>query len=77
MRPETDADIEQREDADLLNEVIMAVDMRDRGNVGFCYYVAKDQQIALLSDVQGGGLEIIDTCTMHISTAYRFSAKQT
>lgn len=62
MRPEADADIDLREDADLLNEVIMAVDMRERGNVGCCYYVAKNQQIALLSDVQGGGLEVIDTC---------------
>ena len=60
LRPENDADIGEREDADSLNEVIMAVDMKDKGNVGCCYYVARDEKLALLSDVQSGGLEIID-----------------
>lgn len=66
--PENDIDIEQREDEDMLNEVIMAIDVRDRGNVGCCYYVARNQQIAILSDVQGGGLGIVENCKFCTAT---------
>ena len=66
--PENDIDIEQREDEDSLNEVVMAIDVRDRGNVGCCYYIAKTQQIAILSDVQGGGLGIVENCTFCTAT---------
>ena len=65
MIPEHDTDIDERENADLLNEIIMAVDMRDKGNVGCCYYVAKDEKLSLLPDVQGGGLEVVDACTAY------------
>ena len=68
IRPEHDTDVDELEDVDLLNEVIMAVDMKDRGNVGCCYYVAKDEKIALLSDVQGGGLEVIDARMAYADT---------
>lgn len=60
--PEGDDDINEREEADLLNEVVMAIDMRDRGTIGCCYYVAREERLALLSDVQYGGLEVIDAC---------------
>ena len=65
MSPEHDIDIDEHEDADLLNEVIMAVDIRDRGTVGCCYYVAKDEKLSLLPDIRGGGLEVIDACTAY------------
>ena len=58
--PENDATIHEREDADSLDEVIMAVDMRNGGDVGCSFYVAKEEKLALLSDVRGGGLQIID-----------------
>lgn len=62
ISPESDATIEEREDEDLMNEVIMAIDMRDGGNVGCSFYVAKEERLALLPDVRAGGLEIIDAC---------------
>lgn len=61
MRPEDEADIEEREEDDALNEVVMAVDMRDRGTVGCCYYVAREERLYFMEDVKHGGLDVIDT----------------
>lgn len=61
MRPEDEAVIEEREEDDALNEVVMAVDLRDRGTVGCCYYVAREEKLYLMEDVKHGGLDVIDT----------------
>ncbi|KAI9708990.1 MAG: hypothetical protein M1812_007803 [Candelaria pacifica] len=59
--PENDTQIEDREDNDALNEVIMALDVRDRGTVGCSYYVAREEKMYFMEDVKLGGLEVIDT----------------
>lgn len=41
-------------------ERIMAVDMRDRGSIGCCYYIAANETLYLLEDIKSGGLETID-----------------
>ena len=56
------ADIQDREENDSLDEVIMAVDLRDRGTVGCCYYVAREEKLYLMEDVKHGGLEVVDSC---------------
>lgn len=61
---ESDAECQEREDADALNEVIMAVDLRDKGTIGCCYYVAREEKLYLMDDVKCGGLDVIDTCTV-------------
>ena len=43
-------------------EVIMCVDMRERGTVGCCYYESSTGVLHLVEDIQCGGLEVIDTC---------------
>ena len=48
------------EDNDL-DEVIMCVDMRERGTVGCCYYKSSTGSLHLVEDVQCGGLDVIDT----------------
>lgn len=48
------------EDADLLNEVIMAVDMRERGTVGCSYYVAQEEKLYFMEDVKMGNVETIE-----------------
>lgn len=58
---ELDDEIVEREDNDSLNEVIMAVDLKDRGTVGCCYYIAKEEKLCLMEDVKSGGIEIVDT----------------
>lgn len=49
-------------DLDVLNEIIMAVDMKERGTVGCCYYVARDEKLYFMEDVKLGGVEIVDQC---------------
>ena len=43
------------------DEVIMCVDMRERGTVGCCYYESSTGSLHLVEDVQCGGLDVIDT----------------
>lgn len=52
-----------------MNEVIMAVDLRDRGTVGCAYYVAREEKLYLMEDVRFGGIEIIETCKTVSPTA--------
>ncbi|TKA64558.1 hypothetical protein B0A49_08259, partial [Cryomyces minteri] len=59
---ETLADAEDDADLDALNEVVMAVDLRDRGTVGCSYYLAREEKLYLMEDVRFGGVDIIDTC---------------
>ena len=51
---------EPEEDADP-DEVIMCVDMRERGTVGCCYYESFTGDLHLVEDVRCGGLDVIDT----------------
>lgn len=48
------------EDLDALNEVVMAVEMRNNATVGCAYYVARDEVLYLMQDAQLGGKEMID-----------------
>ncbi|QKX55952.1 uncharacterized protein TRUGW13939_03051 [Talaromyces rugulosus] len=48
-------------------EVIMAVDLKERGTVGCCYYVAQEEQLKILGDIQHGGKDIIDTLILEIN----------
>ncbi len=59
--PENDAEIDAREDNDALNEVVMALDVKDRGTVGCSYYVAREERMYFMEDVKLGGLEVVDT----------------
>lgn len=38
----------------------MAVDMRDRGTVGCCYYVARTEKLHLMEDVKFGSADVVD-----------------
>lgn len=63
---ESDAETQMREDADAVNEIIMAVDLRDRGTIGCAYYVAREEKLCLMEDIKMGGLAIIDTLKLHV-----------
>ena len=52
---------EQEEDSDP-DEVIMCVDVRERGTVGCCYYQSSTGSLHLFEDVQCGGLDVIGNC---------------
>jgi DNA mismatch repair protein MSH5 len=64
---ESEEEIEDRENADALNEIIMAIDMRDRDTLGCAYYVARDEKLFLMEDVKLAGLDIVDTLKLHAS----------
>lgn len=46
---------EENEDIDL---VVMAIDIKDRGKVGCCYY--RDERLYLGEDNSCGGLEVVE-----------------
>ncbi len=62
---ETEDEIQAREDSDAMNEVILAIDMRDRGTIGCAYYVAREEKLCLMEDIKMAGLDIIDTLKLH------------
>lgn len=63
---ENDIDIQDREESDSLDEVIMAVDLRDKGTVGCCYYVAREEKLYLMEDVKYGGIDVIGALKLHV-----------
>lgn len=52
----------EREDDSDPADVIMCVDIRERGSVGCCYYESSTGSLHLVEDMRCGGLEMIDTC---------------
>lgn len=62
---ETEAEIQEREDSDELNEIIMAIDMKERGTIGCAYYVTREERLYLLEDIKTAGMEVIDTLKIH------------
>ncbi|GAB7348558.1 hypothetical protein MBLNU459_g6949t1 [Dothideomycetes sp. NU459] len=64
---ERDIEEEDIDHDDSLNEIIMAVDMRDRGTVGCAYYVAAEEKLYFMEDVQLGGADIIESLRLFIN----------
>lgn len=46
---------------DTLSEIIMSVDMTPRGTVGCCYYVAREEKLYFMEDIQFSDVDIVDT----------------
>lgn len=55
---------EDSEADDTLNETIMAVDLKPRGTVGCSYYVARDETMYLMEDIEFGDVEVVDSCKL-------------
>ncbi|KAI0478736.1 muts domain V-domain-containing protein [Xylariaceae sp. FL0804] len=70
-----DGEVEQlQEDAsqqgsDALNEIIMAIDVKDNGirgcNIGCAYYIAADESLYLLEDVPMTPVDLVETLLLH------------
>ncbi|KAI0012933.1 muts domain V-domain-containing protein [Xylariaceae sp. FL0662B] len=60
-----DGDVLSNEEADALNEVIMAIDMKDNGNLGCAYYIALDETLYLLEDVAMSGIDLVETLLLY------------
>ncbi|PGH07736.1 hypothetical protein AJ79_06213 [Helicocarpus griseus UAMH5409] len=64
-RPGNGGNQEQSENEDLC-QVVMAIDMKERGTVGCCYYVADEEKLYMLEDITSGGLEAIETLKLDV-----------
>lgn len=47
---------------DDMAEIVLAVDVKEKGTVGCCFYSASDERLKILSDAQLGGKEFVDMC---------------
>ena len=47
---------------DWTDQVIMAVDLQTKGNIGCCYYLARDQKLLLMSEISSSGAEVLESC---------------
>lgn len=45
---------------DAMNEIIMAVDMQSRGTVGCAYYIAAEEKLYFMEDVELGGPDVVE-----------------
>jgi len=70
---ETDAEIQVREEADALNEIIMAMDIQDKGTIGCAFYVAREEKLSLMADIKMAGFDIVDTLKLHAQPTSEFS----
>lgn len=50
-----------RED-DFLDQVIVAIHLKEKGTVGCAYYVAAEERLLCMEEVSGGGMDIIERC---------------
>ena len=46
------------------NEVIMALEMKERGSIGCAYYTARDEILHFFSETKMADMEIVDACMM-------------
>ncbi|KAK8126143.1 p-loop containing nucleoside triphosphate hydrolase [Apiospora kogelbergensis] len=53
------------DNADALNEVILALDMKQNGNLGCAYYIASEEALFLMEDVSMATVEIVETVLLH------------
>ncbi|KAJ9647903.1 chaperone ATPase hsp78 [Coniosporium tulheliwenetii] len=60
------AEDEEDADADTLDEVVCAIDIRGRGTVGCSYYVAREEKLYFMEDVQLGGVDVVDALKPYI-----------
>lgn len=54
------------EELDANHEIVMAVDLKERGTVGCCYYVARDEKMYFMEDSRMGGVDVVDALKMYI-----------
>lgn len=47
-------------DLDAHQEVIMAVNVTERGSVGCAYYVAREEKLSMMEDIQLGGADMVE-----------------
>lgn len=54
-------------DLDFLEEVVMAVNLLERGTLGCAYYVAKNETLYFMEDTKLASAALIETCELRSS----------
>ena len=54
--------VDEDDTDEMLDNVIMAVDMKERGTVGCAYYVAREERLFCMEDMVHGGRDVVETC---------------
>jgi DNA mismatch repair protein MSH5 len=49
---------------ELLDHVIVAIDVKEKGSVGCAYYIAREERLLCMEDVPRGGIESIERCML-------------
>lgn len=60
-------------DSEDLSEVVMAVNLTDRGTVGCAYYVARTETLYFMEEMRMGNAEVVDACKS-LYPKYRLNA---
>ncbi|KAK8216575.1 muts domain V-domain-containing protein [Phyllosticta capitalensis] len=58
--------VDDEADLDALNEIVMAVDLREKGTVGCSYYVAREEKLYFMEDARLGGVDVVDALKLYI-----------
>jgi DNA mismatch repair protein MSH5 len=56
------AAVDEDDTDETLDNVIMAIDMKEHGTVGCAYYVAREERLFCMEDVMHGGIDTVETC---------------
>lgn len=56
---------QEEADGDALCETIMAIDMKESGQVGCAYYVASEEALCLQEDIAMAGMVLVETLLLH------------
>jgi DNA mismatch repair protein MSH5 len=51
------------DDDDFLEQIIVAIDVKEKGKVGCAYYVAGEERLLCMEEILGGGVEVVEKCT--------------
>ena len=51
---------EEVDGTEVANEIIMAIDMRNRDTIGCAYFTMVEETLYVLNDIKYGGIEIVE-----------------
>jgi DNA mismatch repair protein MSH5 len=57
-------------DEELLDHIIVAVDVKESGDIGCAYYVAREERLFCMEDAPKGGTDILERCKSINSVAF-------
>jgi DNA mismatch repair protein MSH5 len=59
---EQSAAVDEDNTDETLDNVIMAIDMKEHGTVGCAYYVAREERLFCMEDIVHGGIDAVEAC---------------